>query len=87
MSPALVPQADQPEAGRDSTSYGSHQGISFDEWLRLFLDYAVGLAIVHRRDEAYQVCEAARDSTVFQSPSHNFTIHIAWSGELSFSQL
>lgn len=34
-----------------------------------------------RKDEAYGVCESARDSTVFQSPEHNFTIHIAWSGQ------
>ncbi|CAI6097131.1 unnamed protein product [Clonostachys chloroleuca] len=56
-----------------------HQGISFDEWLNLFLDYAVGLAAAHRREESYSVCEAAKDSTVFQSPNHNFAIYVAWS--------
>ncbi|KAH0490273.1 hypothetical protein TgHK011_001750 [Trichoderma gracile] len=59
--------------------FDNHQGISFDDWLDLFLDYAIGLSLVHRREEAYQVCESARDSTVFQSPQHNFAIHMAWS--------
>lgn len=59
----------------------THQGISFENWLDLFLDYAIGLAVAHRRDEAYQVCEAARDSTVFQSSKHEFIIHVAWGGK------
>ncbi|KAK7393974.1 transcription factor TFIIIC subunit tfc4, partial [Neonectria punicea] len=61
-----------------STETDNHQGISFDNWLDLFLDYAIGLAMVQRRDEAYQVCEAARDSTAFQTPEHGFIIHVAW---------
>jgi general transcription factor 3C polypeptide 3 (transcription factor C subunit 4) len=47
----------------------------------LFLDYAVGLAMAGRREEAYQVCAAARDSNAFQSSEHNFAVHVAWSGE------
>lgn len=77
---ALVPQPDQVGTDRDTANLGGHQGISFDQWLDLFLDYAIGLAILHRREEAYQVCEAARDSTVFQSSSSHFRIHVAWSG-------
>lgn len=61
--------------------FDTHQGISFDSWLDLFLDYAVGLAIEYRRDEAYQVLESARDSTVFQSAEHNFIIYVTWSGK------
>lgn len=61
-----------------------HQGISFDRWLDLFLDYAIGLAMAHRRDEAYQVCEAAKDSTAFQTPEHGFIIHVAWTGGWSY---
>ncbi len=59
----------------------SHEGIAFDDWLDLFLDYAIGLAIAHRRDEAYQICQAAKDSTVFQSSEHEFAIYVAWSGK------
>jgi general transcription factor 3C polypeptide 3 (transcription factor C subunit 4) len=77
---ALVPHPDQAGTDGDATSLGGHQGISFDQWLDLFLDYAIGLAVLHRREEAYQVCEAARDSTVFQSASSSFRIHVAWSG-------
>ncbi|RSM02480.1 hypothetical protein CEP52_007914 [Fusarium oligoseptatum] len=65
------------EAG--TSELDAHQGISFNNWLYLFLDYAIGLAIAHRRDEAYQVCEAARDSTAFQAPEHGFMIYVAWS--------
>lgn len=67
---------DGPEPG--ASELDNHQGISFDNWLDLFLDYAIGLATAHRRDEAYQVCEAARDSTAFQAPEHGFIIHVAW---------
>ena len=76
-----MPQPDQLGTDRGTANSGGHQGISFDQWLDLFLDYAIGLAILHRREEAYQVCEAARDSTVFQSTSSNFRIYVAWSGK------
>ncbi|KAJ6780308.1 hypothetical protein PWT90_09391 [Aphanocladium album] len=69
------PQADNSMAG---TQQGMHQGISFDNWLNIFLDYAIGLAVNHQREEAYQVCEAAKDSVVFQASNHEFLIHIAW---------
>lgn len=62
------------------TQPGMHQGISFDNWLNIFLDYAIGLAMKHQREEAYQVCEAAKDSVVFQASNHEFLIHIAWTG-------
>ncbi|KAF4456911.1 hypothetical protein F53441_1035, partial [Fusarium austroafricanum] len=73
-----------PQPGNEGREIGpsepdAHQGISFNNWLDLFLDYAIGLAIAHRRDEAYQVCEAARDSTAFQASEHGFMIHVAWS--------
>lgn len=38
--------------------------------------------MAERREEAYQVCIAARDSNAFQSSEHNFAIHVAWSGKL-----
>lgn len=78
---AIAPHTgpDGPEPG--ASELDNHQGISFDNWLDLFLDYAIGLAMTHRRDEAYQVCEAARDSTAFQAPEHGFIIHVAWTGK------
>lgn len=69
--------------GRDKSNFGfdGHRGISFDDWLDIFLDYAIGLAVHQRQQEAYQVCEAAKDSTVFQSSEHDFLIYVAWSGK------
>ncbi|KAL7928836.1 RNA polymerase III transcription initiation factor complex [Trichoderma chlorosporum] len=75
LTRSLAPQGDI----LPGPSFDNHQGISFDDWLDLFLDYAIGLSLAHRREEAYQVCESARDSTVFQSSQHNFAIHMAWS--------
>ncbi|KAH6603389.1 hypothetical protein Trco_008164 [Trichoderma cornu-damae] len=51
LTRSLAPQGDSlPGPGFDN-----HQGISFDDWLDLFLDYAIGLSLAHRREEAYQV--------------------------------
>ncbi|KAL3959063.1 hypothetical protein ACCO45_007225 [Purpureocillium lilacinum] len=79
LTRSIAPQGDV--HGRDFGLPGlmSHEGIAFDDWLDLFLDYAIGLAIAHRRDEAYQICQAAKDSTVFQSSEHEFAIYVAWS--------
>ncbi|KAJ0162345.1 Transcription factor tau subunit sfc4 [Colletotrichum tanaceti] len=56
-----------------------YRGIPFGEWLELFLDYAISLALANRAEEAYQVCEAARDSIVFvNSKDYMFMIHVAW---------
>lgn len=58
-----------------------YRGIPFGEWLELFLDYAISLALANRAEEAYQVCEAARDSIVFvNSKDYMFMIHVAWAG-------
>lgn len=78
---AIAPQPEHSGPTSDIPRPSTHQGISFDDWLNLFLDYAIGLAITHRQAEAYQVCEAAKDSTVFQSPRHGFIIYVAWSGK------
>lgn len=82
---AIAPPSEQSSHTSAIPSLATHQGISFDDWLDLFLDYAIGLAIAHRRQEAYQVCQAAKDSTVFQSSKHGFIIHVAWSGKVMFS--
>ncbi|KAF9875669.1 RNA polymerase III transcription factor tfiiic [Colletotrichum karsti] len=66
---------------RNSLAYedDGYRGIPFGEWLELFLDYAISLALANRGEEAYQVCEAARDSIVFvNSKDYMFLIHVAW---------
>ncbi|KAM0202550.1 hypothetical protein ACHAQD_009307, partial [Fusarium lateritium] len=79
LAKTLAPQPGNENREAGTSEVDAHQGISFNNWLDLFLDYAIGLAIAHRRDEAYQVCEAARDSTAFQAPEHGFIIYVAWS--------
>ncbi|KAJ4264719.1 transcription factor TFIIIC subunit tfc4 [Fusarium torreyae] len=79
LARTLAPQPGHEGREAGASELDAHQGISFNNWLDLFLDYAIGLAIAHRRDEAYQVCEAARDSTAFQAPEHGFIIYVAWS--------
>ncbi|KAL2753820.1 hypothetical protein ACRALDRAFT_1064970 [Sodiomyces alcalophilus JCM 7366] len=60
-------------------SNDGHRGIPFGDWLELFLDYAISLALFGRAEEAHQVCEAARDSIVFtNSKDYMFLIHVAW---------
>lgn len=76
----MAPQSEQSGYQLDCLGLTTHQGITFDDWLDLFLEYAIGLAIVNRRQEAYQVCAAAKDSIVFQSTKHDFAIYVAWSG-------
>ncbi|PNP54774.1 hypothetical protein THARTR1_04979 [Trichoderma harzianum] len=48
---SLAPQPDS----LPGPAFDNHQGISFDDWLDLFLDYAIGLSLAHRREEAYQI--------------------------------
>ncbi|KAJ3534831.1 hypothetical protein NM208_g7384 [Fusarium decemcellulare] len=79
LARTLAPNPGQEGREAGASELDAHQGISFNNWLDLFMDYAIGLAIAHRRDEAYQVCEAARDSTAFQAPEHGFIIYVAWS--------
>ncbi|ROT38863.1 TPR-like protein [Sodiomyces alkalinus F11] len=69
------------EARRDNPppNDDGHRGIPFGDWLELFLDYAISLALCGRGEEAHQVCEAARDSIVFtDSKDYMFLIHVAW---------
>ncbi|KAK7733961.1 transcription factor TFIIIC subunit tfc4 [Cytospora paraplurivora] len=71
-----------PEEG-DTTAQPSlkrseHRGIPFDEWLDLFLEYAISLARHQKAKEAYLVCQSARDSIVYKSSDNTFLIHVAW---------
>ncbi|PHH58707.1 hypothetical protein CDD81_4805 [Ophiocordyceps australis] len=79
LSRSVAPQADHSASTCSSSNLHAHRGIAFEDWLDLFLDYAIGLALAHRREEAYSICQAAKDSTVFQEPQHNFFIYLAWS--------
>ncbi|KAI1457091.1 TPR-like protein [Annulohypoxylon moriforme] len=57
----------------------SYRGVPFNEWLDLFLEYAMGLAQTGRYQDAYKVCESARDTTIFsKSKEDMFLIHVAW---------
>jgi len=55
------------------------RGITFNEWLDVFLEYALFLARNGDRDESYQICEAIKDSTVFsRSREDMFLVHVVW---------
>ncbi|OTA60334.1 TPR-like protein [Hypoxylon sp. EC38] len=56
----------------------SYRGVPFNEWLDLFLEYAIGLAQTGKFQDAYKICESARDATVFKSKEDMFLIHVTW---------
>jgi general transcription factor 3C polypeptide 3 (transcription factor C subunit 4) len=57
-----------------------YAGVPVSEWLTLFLDYAVALAVKGNREESYRVCQAARDSVAFKTVDFVFRINVAWCG-------
>jgi general transcription factor 3C polypeptide 3 (transcription factor C subunit 4) len=67
--------------GSDVQRLWDRSGIPFDEWLNIFLEYALGLARSGKSQEAYVVLSAARDSVVYKSKESAFLIHLAWAGE------
>ncbi|KAI1755350.1 hypothetical protein F4782DRAFT_488209 [Xylaria castorea] len=70
------PNAERQLGERTAVSY---RGVSFSEWLDLFLEYAISLAHCERFQESYQVCESARDAEVFAKNREDmFLIHITW---------
>ncbi|KAL7626946.1 transcription factor TFIIIC subunit tfc4 [Parahypoxylon ruwenzoriense] len=57
----------------------SYRGVPFDEWLDLFLEYAISLAQIGKFQDAYKVCESARDAMIFSKSKENlFLIHVTW---------
>ncbi|OAA58477.1 sam domain containing protein [Niveomyces insectorum RCEF 264] len=60
------------------TARRDYRGIPFDDWLALFLEYALRLAHAGRTAEAYAVCQAAHDSTVYRQNDSAFLIHLTW---------
>lgn len=76
----ILPQVpDAADGGLRDSDFNEYQGISFGNWLDLFLDYALSLAATGQYEESYRVCEAAKDSTVFTVSEDNvFFIYITW---------
>ncbi|KAI1374664.1 TPR-like protein [Hypoxylon crocopeplum] len=57
----------------------SYRGVPFDDWLDLFLEYALALAQTGRFEDAYKVCENARDTTIFSKSKQDlFLINVTW---------
>ncbi|KUI64090.1 Transcription factor tau subunit sfc4 [Cytospora mali] len=73
----LAPE-DGDTTAQPSLRRSEHRGIPFDEWLDLFLEYAISLARHQKAKEAYLVCQSARDSIVYKSSDNTFLIHVAW---------
>ncbi|KAK4210959.1 transcription factor tau subunit sfc4 [Rhypophila decipiens] len=69
---AAAPAINKPEAPK------AHRGIPFDKWLDIFLDYAFYLVRAGQHKEAYVVCHAARDSTIWTAIDTTYLIHLAW---------
>lgn len=60
----------------------AYRGVPFNEWLDLFLEYATGLAHAGKYQQAYSVCESARDAVMFSNSKDDlFVIHVAWAGK------
>ncbi|KAF2962966.1 hypothetical protein GQX73_g10607 [Xylaria multiplex] len=79
LSHNLNPYGSNTERQLGERTAVSYRGVSFSEWLDLFLEYAVGLAHHGRFQESYQVCESARDAEVFaKSKEDMFLIHVTW---------
>ncbi|KAI1632115.1 hypothetical protein F4809DRAFT_629154 [Biscogniauxia mediterranea] len=70
------PSAERKLGERTAISY---RGVPFNDWLELFLEYAVSLAHCGKFQEAYKVCEYARDAEVFaKSREDMFLLHVTW---------
>ncbi|PYH50085.1 tetratricopeptide repeat protein [Aspergillus saccharolyticus JOP 1030-1] len=62
-----------------STIPTDYHGISFDEWLDLFLQYALYVAAQGEADEAYDTLAAAADASVwYHSKPSTRMIHVCW---------
>lgn len=54
-------------------------GISFKDWLDVFLQYALMFAIDKNPEEAYKIMISATQANVFcHSPESLFLIHVCW---------
>lgn len=58
------------------------------EWLDIFLEYALCLARNGQSKEAYEICEAAKDSVVWcHIEDDRFLIHMSWCSESSYKAI
>lgn len=56
-----------------------YHGISFDEWLDIFLEYALVVAGQGEAEEAYDTLSAAADASVwYHSKPSSRQIHVCW---------
>ncbi|KJR87796.1 general transcription factor 3C polypeptide 3 (transcription factor C subunit 4) [Sporothrix schenckii 1099-18] len=78
IDPALLGPATAAAPAPLASARRDYRGIPFDDWLALFLEYALGLAHAGRTTEAYAVCQSAHDSTVYRQEDSMFLIHLAW---------
>ncbi|KAI9825411.1 MAG: transcription factor TFIIIC subunit tfc4 [Thelocarpon impressellum] len=63
------------------------RGIEFDEWLDIFLEYALCLAKMGRATDSYEIINSAYDAIVFyHSPDRVFLIHLCWAACALFLQ-
>lgn len=70
---------EEPLQGTIPTDY---HGISFEEWLDLFLQYALYVAAQGESDEAYDTLAAAADASVwYHSKPCTRMIHVCWFSE------
>ncbi|KAK2070596.1 hypothetical protein P8C59_005080 [Phyllachora maydis] len=74
----LAPAEEEQEARPARELPREHRGIPLENWLDVFLEYALALARSGQAREAYSVCHAARDSVVYTDPANTFRIHLAW---------
>ncbi|KKA30244.1 hypothetical protein TD95_005325, partial [Thielaviopsis punctulata] len=85
LTKAILPPDEVPDPAVTTTD-DNYLGIPFDSWLDLFLDYAVCLCHDGNYDESANICNAARDSTVFRN-SLDFTtrIYLTWGACAAFA--
>ncbi|KAI9668670.1 MAG: transcription factor TFIIIC subunit tfc4 [Trizodia sp. TS-e1964] len=64
---------------RQPQVHTEYRSTPFSLWLDIFLEYAMCLIKQGQKEEAFQVCISARDSTAFyNSPASAFRIHVCW---------
>jgi hypothetical protein len=61
------------------------RGLDFDTWLYIFMQYAICLAKHDNYQDAYDVCNAAKEANVFyHNKRRTFIIYITWLGKILY---
>lgn len=64
---------------QDDPMWREYYGIDFEEWLDVFLEYAIFLAEDGETALAYKTISTASDANVFfHSKDRMFLIHVTW---------